>query len=477
MKIKAGVSVFCFAICISLCGQDFDGFDENDSFIKKDKKKFVPHRQPATAKASVLRVAKDSAMGKLAEYTRAEAAANKRVKLKIYSGKLDKVNPMEAYERYQAEMAKIKKGYNTKQSYTVLPVLPKSNVTLKEVVKARELKIEIDYEPKFNYFLSHLGEPLIKKIKITNTSKKVAQNIIVNAKISPDTYSSEWNQNIAFINPGQTVELKDIVIPIKHKAFKEVKERLSAALMVTIKDSKNILHVSTSKFEILAYNEWFMDLKNAEYLCAFVRPNAAAVKKILSMSRKRLKALSGSDSFEDYQARNPKRVIAMLTAIHQTMNKDLDIGYITIPSSFERGQKIRSHSDVLKYSQGTCLDLAVLEAAAWESAGLHPVIIIIPGHAFVACWLSRKQYGKAINIAKNNSSAKRILQPIESRELLLMNSTTLTHDGKKGTFEAAVREGNALVKNCLKNGKWMIFIDVKSSRRNKEGKSVRPLPF
>ncbi len=347
----------------------------------------------------------------------------------------------------------------------------------KETVKAKDLKVKIVYEPMFNYFLVHLGDQLVKSITVTNNGNTATPNLLVTVKLSPDDYAGEWTQTIPSIGAGKSVTLRNIHIPIRHKAFKEVEERLSAALVVTIKDSKETLYASTSKVDILAFNEWFLDPENIENLCAFVRPNSAAVKKIVSMSRKRLKEVSGIDSFEDYQAGDPMRVLAMLTAIHRTMNKDLDIGYITVPASFEKGQKIRSHDDVLKYKQGTCLDLAVLEAAIWENAGLHPVIIIIPGHAFVACWLKRKNYPAGINVIQNAGSAKKVMAPVSAHDLLIMNSTTVTNDGERGMFKRAVLEGNAIVASCLKKGKWLIFIDVSKCRRNKDGKSVKPLPF
>jgi hypothetical protein len=57
-------------------------------------------------------------------------------------------------------------------------------------------------------------------------------------------------------------------------------------------------------------------------------------------------------------------------------------------ASFEQeGQKIRSPSQVLDGGVGTCLDTALLFAAALEQAGLNPVLLMTKGPAFAGVWL------------------------------------------------------------------------------------------
>ena len=64
------------------------------------------------------------------------------------------------------------------------------------------------------------------------------------------------------------------------------------------------------------------------------------------------------------------------------------ITYAVPPASFEStGQKIRLPSVIATTGLATCLDTALLFAAAFEQAGLHPVIVFTKGHAIVGAWL------------------------------------------------------------------------------------------
>jgi hypothetical protein len=70
------------------------------------------------------------------------------------------------------------------------------------------------------------------------------------------------------------------------------------------------------------------------------------------------------------------------------------IAYQTPPGfliSGNNGQHIKFGRDVLRNRAGTCVDLAVLFASACEAVGLRPVLVVIPGHCFPACYLPSGQ--------------------------------------------------------------------------------------
>jgi hypothetical protein len=65
--------------------------------------------------------------------------------------------------------------------------------------------------------------------------------------------------------------------------------------------------------------------------------------------------------------------------------KSKGITYSSTTISFPSGsQKVRFPDDALKESAANCIDGAVLMAAALEAIGLEPLIVLVPGHAFLA---------------------------------------------------------------------------------------------
>jgi hypothetical protein len=79
-------------------------------------------------------------------------------------------------------------------------------------------------------------------------------------------------------------------------------------------------------------------------------------------------------------------VYQRLSNIWQAEANDYNLTYISTTVTFAPGdtQRIRLPSEVLDQSSGNCIELALLYAAAVEALNMQPVIVIVPGHAYVA---------------------------------------------------------------------------------------------
>jgi len=77
-------------------------------------------------------------------------------------------------------------------------------------------------------------------------------------------------------------------------------------------------------------------------------------------------------------------VIAQLRAIYDALQKEYRITYINSPISYPYGtQRVRLPRDALTFGSANCIDGTVLFASALENIGLNPLIVIVPGHAFL----------------------------------------------------------------------------------------------
>jgi hypothetical protein len=90
---------------------------------------------------------------------------------------------------------------------------------------------------------------------------------------------------------------------------------------------------------------------------------------------------SGYDSALDAD----NTVYQRLTDLWQAEDKDYSLTYIGTPISFAPGQsqRIRLPAEVLSQASGNCIELVLLYAAAVEALGMQPVVVLIPGHAYL----------------------------------------------------------------------------------------------
>jgi iSTAND domain-containing protein len=90
--------------------------------------------------------------------------------------------------------------------------------------------------------------------------------------------------------------------------------------------------------------------------------------------------------------RQQNRIREIVGAIYEDLLSK-GIKYALEPSSSsERVQDIRTHSEVIKFQEGTCLDLALLFCGVCLAFELLPVLIILHRHAFVAVSLNYDLY-------------------------------------------------------------------------------------
>jgi len=77
-------------------------------------------------------------------------------------------------------------------------------------------------------------------------------------------------------------------------------------------------------------------------------------------------------------------VAAQLSAIYRTIQKN-GFNYVNAHISFAPGhsQRVKRPCDTIKLKGGNCIDGSVLFASCFETIGLEPIIVLVPGHAFV----------------------------------------------------------------------------------------------
>ena len=239
--------------------------------------------------------------------------------------------------------------------------------------------------------------------------------------------------------------------------FAQLDEAVMASVHARFYDSTRTLRAEGS-LRLLARDEWWAE-SIKESLAAFVTPRARAIQDLLGEASDLLGQRTGSPSMEGYQG-GADRAMKIANAIFDAMVAR-GIRYINPPPSFEgTGQKIREPREVLVDRWGTCLDLATTYAAALELAGLNPVLVLCPGHAFSGHLLDEQQLPERVL-----TDSKMVLNYFESGLFIPVETTMLCAGDRTPTFAEA---------QYATRSRWsdvICLIDVAAAHR-----FVRPIP-
>lgn len=125
--------------------------------------------------------------------------------------------------------------------------------------------------------------------------------------------------------------------------------------------------------------------KNYEYIARWVTKDNKEVKELVRKASDYNQALCGQSAMVGYLG-DETMVACQLASVFMAMQDYYKIKYIASPESYQtsNAQAVRLPEEVLMERSGLCIETTILVAAALENLGMEPVIIIIPGHAWVA---------------------------------------------------------------------------------------------
>lgn len=177
-----------------------------------------------------------------------------------------------------------------------------------------------------------------------------------------------------------------------------------------------------------------------------------------------LEAAGHDGSMNRYQSGDPARAYLLAAAIWSAAT-GLGLTYAEPPASFEReGQKIRDPGRITREGLATCLDSTLFLAAAFEAAGIHPVVLFSQGHAWVGVWIRKRDFG---HVAEPDAIAVR--KAAQARELAPIETTLLTERPSIG-FEQAVDEGRRRLSED-REPEFAMAVDIARARAAR----IRPL--
>lgn len=329
----------------------------------------------------------------------------------------------------------------------------------------RKLDVDFIYSPIINFAMQQNHVPVVRKLTIKNIGDAELRNVNIEIVADPE-FAIVWSKRIDLLPVNELVDVGAIDIKSITKYLAELTERIVGHFTLVIKSDAEVLFNEYYDINILAYDQWNGIAVLPEMLSAFVTPNHPDIAKIIIQASAILQNWTGSPSFDEYQSKNPDRVKKQMAAIYEAI-AELNLVYCTVPASFEEsGQRVRMCDTIFNQRMANCLDISLLYASCLEAVGIHPIIIVIKGHAFVGGWLIDESFPDSVN-DDVSLLTKRTAAGID--EIVLIEGT-LMNSGNTAGFDAAIQSANY---KLLKEDDFVVFIDIRRARFS----GIRPLPL
>ena len=366
----------------------------------------------------------------------------------------------------QEEKAQEETQEGTVQEKITKEVSAKEEFTRKVSSVSEQITLTAEVNEYYCYALQqNHGIPLIRNIVIKNDSKEDLEDVLL--RIETDTELLEpYVEQIDMIQASATENFERIDISVHGNFLASVEETMKCNLKVSLLKDGAAIVSSNTQITVLPYDQWPGSWRYpAELLAAYSMPSHPVVSAVLKEASEQLKEWTGDEAIAGYQVGQEKRVLEIAKAIYFVIQKK-NITYITAPASFEdAGQKVRFPDEILEFHQGTCMDLTLLYTACLETAGLHPLYVLVKGHIYAAVWL--KENGTFGCTCEKDASKVKKFAAEGIHQLLLINCVDMASNI---TFEEAVASGDRYLENP---NHFECAVDIERARFS----GIKPIPY
>lgn len=315
-------------------------------------------------------------------------------------------------------------------------------------------------------FASHQNAvPIVRELEIASTGPDDLRDLTLTLTADPP-FLAPRTWRLDQLSRDTTLHITDRDIKLNAGFLSDLTESVSGTVTLKIDHEGEILASTDYPVELLARNQWGGIGGMAELLPAFVMPNDPAVDRILKAASDVLRRAGRKDGIDGYEAGSRSRVWELASAIWAAVC-GFRLSYALPPASFENaGQKIRTPGAILEGQVATCLDTALLFAAALEQAGLNPMVVITRGHAFTGVWLQPVEFSALIT-----DEAAALRRRIDLKDLLIFETTLATQDNPPGFAVAEKTALRLIAEDAV--APFELAVDIRRARMQK----IRPLGF
>ncbi|MBQ9431502.1 MAG: DUF3320 domain-containing protein [Kiritimatiellae bacterium] len=324
------------------------------------------------------------------------------------------------------------------------------------------VKIDTTVVDAVDLALQQNAFPVVHEIAITNPGVSAYRDLKVEITSEPG-FLKEKTVNIAELAAGGSIVLHDLNVELDHKWLAELSDSVKGEIKFALTDRDGRqLSATTAAVTACAADQWLGTSRFPELLAAFVTPNLTAVALLMKAAADDLERRTKSSAVSGYQ-QGKKRAYEICASIYNAI-AGAGIAYCEPPTSFESvGQRVRLPGAVMKFKLGTCLDLTLLFAAVMEQCGLHPVVMLERGHAYIGCHLTDTYFPETV------------VDDLQQIRKLAASDNFCVIEATLATGHTAFKEAEAQARrvNLNHDEDFECAIDIYRARMSK----IRPLPL
>lgn len=314
--------------------------------------------------------------------------------------------------------------------------------------------VELDHSDVVSLAMQHNAVPVVHHCKVTYQGDRILENVRLRLRLG-DEFSEVAEFTKDSWAPGKTWEKQSPHLVLKAHQLALTYETTHSYLALDILVGDEVRYQHQSPIDVLAYNHWAGSSHLQELLCSFVLPNHPAVHEILKKIE--------DCSICGYQ-QGSEHAYELVSEIYKAVS-ELNLLYVEGSFGFlEMGQKIRTPDQILSHKQGNCLDITCLFAACMRLAGLHPLLVLVAGHAFPGCWLRQEDDPNG-----HIEDAATLQKALDLGILCLFDSSSVCHPPGCSFAEAEAVARDYLIDESS----FGLALDLRSAERSK----IRPLPL
>ena len=321
-------------------------------------------------------------------------------------------------------------------------------------------EIKATISPKIGFASHQNSVPVLRELELVHPGEQPLEDLVLELSSDPAFLEPKiWR--IAALREAAVLHVTDRDVKLNAGFLSDLTESLSGEVRLVLKKDEQEISRFSCPVEILARNHWGGCGSMPELLPAFCMPNDPAIDRILKGASEVLHRAGKSAAIDGYESKSRSRSWELASALWSSV-AGFGLSYALPPASFEQsGQKVRTPGSLLEGGVATCLDSALLFAAALEQASLNPLLILTKGHAFVGVWLQPQEFSQLLT-----DEAAAVRKRIELQELIVFETTLITHRPAPG-FNEAVECG----RRKLTDDDFLMAIDIRRARMQR----IRPL--
>lgn len=328
-----------------------------------------------------------------------------------------------------------------------------------------------EHEPNFEWvslrFLSLAIQqnrfPLVSEIVVRNHGEETLSGLSCTVSVSPDSFAAEKTFPVEDVRPGRQVAIRNLSASPDFDRLLSLAEPIHGALRITIRTGESVLFEDERSLEIFTPDQWTGPNALPELTASFIMPNLPDIQELVKAVAEELRKATGDASIQGYQS-GKGRAYEILQACYRALHTT-GVRYAEPPASFDApGQRFRLPDRVLSDRLGTCIETTILMASLAEQCGLHPVVMLTRGHAYLGCHLTDSHFPDPAT-----DDLQIVRKRVADDEFTIVETTCLTQDGVTFTQAETIAKG----KQLENDDEFVCAIDIQRARYS----GVRPLPL